>query len=347
MKNLLLVAFFALMNLAQSSAASGIFQTYAIVNFGTGNTYLAGGANADGAPSFNGTDFGTPTTLTLNGGEVKTFKNGGSDVFGATIFYRVYKQGDTPGAFTDINLPFAENLPNGDDQRWDETSAGVDILAQATAGNGDYFLEVYWFSDNSDGGSFDSNGGSNYMASFTVNVLPVDLTSFTAKTENNTVNLAWTTALEINNDYFQIERKTAAEDWTAIGKVNGNGNSDTENRYAFADKNPANGVNFYRLKQTDYDGQYEYSFTVKAEIREPQILNVFPNPTAGSMSLDLPRDFTAGEVKIYDTTGKIVFTQKVNADTNLNLDAFTPGIYFARLFDENGRKAAESKIRKL
>ncbi len=328
-------------------ADAGIFQTYVIINSGLGNMYSAGGANADGALGFNGTGYATPASLTLNGGEIKSYKNNGSDVTGAFMHYRVYKQTDPAPAFIQLALPFDADLGNGD-QKWAETNAAVDILALATAGNGDYFLEVYWRITTNGGDIFDSDNGANYKASFSVNILPVDLTSFSANSEKNQVTLNWQTAQEINNDFFQIERKTIQnQEWEIIGKEQGEGNSEITVRYSFTDTKPANGLNYYRLKQTDFDGQFEYSEMVSVEIRNTISIDVFPNPTASELTIVTPNDFTKGEIRLFDAMGKMVLSNSINERNYLNLNDLNSGIYFFKVLDENGNIVAEDKVRKL
>lgn len=308
---------------------------------------MAGGINSDGAPTtFAGTNFGTPTTLILNGGEVKTFKNGISDVFGADIFYRVYKQGDVPGAFTQVSLGFDSDLGGGD-QKWATTAAGVDILAAASAGNGTYNLEVFWRAPSSDGDHFDSNGGSNYTATFMVNVLPVELSRFTANTVNlSEVALTWTTSQEINNNYFEVERRTGSNTWETIQRIQGAGNSDYAIDYAFTDKTPEQGLNYYRLKQTDFDGTFDYSTTVKAEITRINI-SVFPNPSTSLVTVSVPETVEKGTLQIFDASGKIVLNESVSARNEIGVNQLLPGIYFIRISGQRGNVVAEGKFRKL
>lgn len=145
----------------------GIFQTYIIYDLdGAGNVFRAGGINSDLAPVYNGLNLGTPTSLILNGGEVKTFKNSGGDVFGAEIFYNVHPAGSGPGPFNGIPLPFDANLANPGDQRWQQALAGVDVLNGLAPGN--YELEVFWKITSNIGDQFDSDFGNNFKASFTV-----------------------------------------------------------------------------------------------------------------------------------------------------------------------------------
>lgn len=156
-------------------AAWGPFQTYAILDFGQGNSFRAGGLNPDGAGTFDTFHYGffrPGDTFILNGGEVKTYKNGSSNVCGGILHYRVYKECETPGGFSTIALPFESNLGGGD-QRWQQTAANVDLLTGLS--KGDYVLEVFWEVDGNEtdpGGCgeslFDSNFGTNFSATFTV-----------------------------------------------------------------------------------------------------------------------------------------------------------------------------------
>lgn len=156
------------------SASWDIFQSYAVLDYGDGNIFHAGGINSDAATSFDGQYYGffrTGDTFTLNGGELKTFKNSGSNVCGGSIYYRVYKVCEAGGAWNSIVLGFESNLPNPGDQRWQTTNAGIDLLSGLT--KGDYILEVYWEAIGDDFGGctgfkYDSNSGANFTATFTV-----------------------------------------------------------------------------------------------------------------------------------------------------------------------------------
>lgn len=171
LRKILLLALLA--STTQVFAAWDIFQSYAIIDFGDGNNYRAGGFNADGAPDFDTYYYGffnSSDVLLLNGAEIKTYKNSGSNVCGGGIAYRVYKECETPGSFTLVNLPFAADLGGGD-QQWAATSENINILSGLSAG--DYVLEVYWEAYGDDFGGctdtkFDSNFGANFRAYFTV-----------------------------------------------------------------------------------------------------------------------------------------------------------------------------------
>ena len=160
---------------AESTDDWNIWQSYVILNSGLDNVYMAGGLNPDAVhPSFDGADFGSlstdGSTLILNGGEIKTYKDNSANVCGGNIQYRVYANGETPGIFNAVSLGFAADLGNGN-QKWNKDDAGVDLLNGLTPG--DYTLEIYWDADGDTFGgcgstNYESNNGANYAASFSV-----------------------------------------------------------------------------------------------------------------------------------------------------------------------------------
>lgn len=168
---------------SDAQAAYGLFGSngsFTIINAnGGGNVYyhMTGGANAAFDGAFLGSyNPGIGNTLVLNGGELQTFENGGDSVTSpASLFYRIYTTGSPTGSFSDISL---NNLsfpgPPGDEKR-DNTSAGVNLLAGLL--NGNYTLEVYssaavdWngqLGGPAEDTIYANNGGSNYKATFTL-----------------------------------------------------------------------------------------------------------------------------------------------------------------------------------
>lgn len=111
--------------------------------------------------------------------------------------------------------------------------------------------------------------------------LPVELVSFEAVVEGNVVKLVWSTASELNNDYFVVERMTTSNTGTEIGRVTGHGTVKTAHAYSLYDENPQPGLNYYRLRQTDFDGTFTYSKIVLvhvADVNDSKGLVVYPNP---------------------------------------------------------------------
>ena len=148
--------------------------------------------------------------------------------------------------------------------------------------------------------------------------VPVELTEFNAKTDDNIVKLLWKTATEVNNYGFEIQRKQ--EQWDSIGFVAGNGNSNSPKDYAFADTLEMPGVYTYRLKQVDNDGTSEYSSEVQVDltkiIKDYIMMQNYPNPFNPTTSIQyaissLP-DGKAGRqfvsIKVYDLLGSEIAT---------------------------------------
>lgn len=111
--------------------------------------------------------------------------------------------------------------------------------------------------------------------------VPVELISFAATTNGNEVILNWSTATELNNLGFEIQRSIEAEEFFTVGFVNGHGTTTEQNNYTYSDKNLENGKYYYRLKQVDYNGSYEYSDAVEVEWRAFNSFLLeqnFPNP---------------------------------------------------------------------
>ncbi|MBX7050135.1 MAG: VCBS repeat-containing protein, partial [Chitinophagales bacterium] len=113
-------------------------------------------------------------------------------------------------------------------------------------------------------------------------LLPIELTDFTGSQQGHAVKLEWTTASELNNDKFIIERSSNGDDFDAIGIVSGAGTTEIVHNYQFFDQAPAGGINYYRLKQVDLDGAFTYSQMIVVEVSgEASYLKIYPNPSNG------------------------------------------------------------------
>jgi hypothetical protein len=176
-KMLAVVAAFGLAA-AGAHADSGIFGSFVQVN---GDWYQTANPGATQITDFEGANLGSfdlSDTLEITGANVLTFKNGGSDVTGAEIQWRVYLVGDVPGAFTAAGIGFGADAPfndpagngyvNGGDQVWGDLpgSGGVQNIMPLAVGN--YEVEVFYRATSTDGDHFSNAGGNNFTASFTV-----------------------------------------------------------------------------------------------------------------------------------------------------------------------------------
>jgi hypothetical protein len=145
--------------------------------------------------------------------------------------------------------------------------------------------------------------------------LPIELLSFDAQPVGNTVLVNWTTASEINNDYFTIERSADALNYTAIGTVDGAGNSNSSRSYQFTDVQPLQGVSYYRLRQTDFNGTTEVfdPAVVNFNAASAQGVSMFPNPAVDYAHIMLQSEASGnGTIRITDLSGRVVFEQNVS-----------------------------------
>lgn len=161
---------------------------------------------------------------------------------------------------------------------------------------------------------------------------PVELTFFRGEYEVESVALSWQTASEQNNAFFQVEHSTNGSVFQPLGIVPGSGNSTTSSDYNFRHQHPAEGLNYYRLKQVDYDGKFEYSPMIS--VRASGIdRSVFPNPVDDV--LFVKGDAAETIVSIRDAAGRTVL-EKINAgDGPIDFSHQPSGIYFVEIQTNN------------
>ncbi len=189
---------------------------------------------------------------------------------------------------------------------------------------------------------FETMPGSEFLAIVEAicvqNPLPIKLISFEAKAQENQVQLTWTTSKETNSAGFEIERSQNGKDFTKIGFVKSEankGNSYESLGYVFIDESPNLENNYYRLKQLDLDGKFEYSKIKSVIMENEDAIKVFPNPTSDFVKIE-----THGTkirlLELLDAKGSVVFKAN-NVQTNIDLTGKSPGIYFLKIVKENGK----------
>jgi len=164
---------------------------------------------------------------------------------------------------------------------------------------------------NQDGGSLDG-WGLRFCVSG--GVLPVNWLSFTAKRSGEkSIQLDWSTVAEINNKEFQVERSRDGISFEQIGVINAGNNTSGVQYYVFTDMKPFAGVNYYRLKQVDKDGKFQYSSIAKVTIdQDKNVFTVTPNPATSSSVITFLKDNKQLTVKLVDVSGKTVYTVSRN-----------------------------------
>lgn len=182
--------------------------------------------------------------------------------------------------------------------------------------------------------------------------LPVELIEFTANRVDQIVQLDWTTLTEINNDYFEIE-KLLEENFKPIVKIAGAGNSNKEQNYRAYDRYPADGYNYYRLRQVDFDGKATYS-TIKSVLfksTNSSFSKLYPNPNDGQF-LYIELNTKEGNTihwSILDEKGVLILNNKTQSTdqevTRIELlrgAVLSSGVYFLRLI--NGQEIHIEKV---
>ncbi|MEM9916908.1 MAG: T9SS type A sorting domain-containing protein [Bacteroidota bacterium] len=176
--------------------------------------------------------------------------------------------------------------------------------------------------------------------------LPVEMASFEAyPKDDQQVNLVWTTASELNNDYFTVERSKDGQQFEAIGEVEGAKNSEVEQSYFFVDTEPT-AFNYYRIKQTDLNGAFTHSEVRQVSFKQKAELKVFPNPAQHQVSISLGDSAFEGSLSLYDASGRLLleaFPGQEDFPYRLSINNLPDGIYWLRAVS-NGQAFSERLV---
>ncbi len=180
----------------------------------------------------------------------------------------------------------------------------------------------------------------SYLAAFCAIVLPVQFTDFKANEQNGRVRLDWETSSETNSDYFTIERSTNCLAWQAIGTVKAAGNSTTLLNYVFYDEEPFLGKSYYRIQQTDQDGNSDYSPIDDVEITDDT--RVFPIPAVEQVTINFTKS-TDKEIHILNAVGEPVQCNVTPGVYSYSFDiqALPKGMYFFEIISGDNKSYKE------
>jgi len=215
--------------------------------------------------------------------------------------------------------------------------------------NGIQYVEIFGltgFSGGSGATGASPNGGSP---------LPVELISFVGWNDGDVNELEWVTATELNNEVFVVERSADAINFVEIGSVPGNGTTNYEITYNLTDYTPIQGVNYYRLKQIDFDGTFEYSYIIAVEVEggvaRTSIVKLHPNPANQLINIQLQSaNNTKFTMTILDVTGRVVEVFDIQVERGLNppfaikLDDYPQGVFLIKLYDNNSGETLDAKF---
>lgn len=167
--------------------------------------------------------------------------------------------------------------------------------------------------------------------------LPVELSSFEGQEMDKGIELTWVTQSEKDNSHFEIESSTNGVDFTRIGKVDGIGFSNETIVYNFIDENPAAGKNYYRLKQSDFDGTYVYSNVIVITAKNVSTeVSISPNPVQETARVQLEIVQPNSMIQIISNTGQVVKEYPVNdLVEEIFMGDLPSGVYFFRLISNS------------
>jgi uncharacterized protein YqiB (DUF1249 family) len=171
---------------------------------------------------------------------------------------------------------------------------------------------------------------------FAGGALPVKLLSFTARTNNNDVTLAWNTENEINTSYFELEVATDGTTFKKLATLKAN-NLSQKNSYSYVHANATGNLLFYRLKQIEFDGKFTYSATVKVILDKNGRVTIYPNPASDVLLLSNIKTANNDQVQVLTSDGKLLLQQNATANMRVNIKKLAQGNYVLRLVSKDGK----------
>ena len=182
----------------------------------------------------------------------------------------------------------------------------------------------------------------DYPIPINASSLPVELITFKGELkENKTTLLSWSTASELNNNYFEVQRKSQkTNNWESIGKVRGFGNSHQLISYNFTDNDPQEGENYYRLNQVDFNGKSEYSTTIMIKLDgsstdKNESFAVYPNPVRNEIWIKSENNITDDNsvaLDVYNISGDRIYSSVMKDNLqHIDLTPYQKGMYFIKI----------------
>ena len=318
-----------------SALGSGMANTvWALAVDGNGNLYAGG-------------DFATAGGVTVNrvaiwdGANWSALGSGVNGQVNALVFDGAGNL-FAGGSFTAFGSNAASRVAMWDGASWSALGAGV---------NSDVRVLAYDGNTNLYAGGFFTTAGFNFVPANRVALwngavtLPVELTTFTATSHGQAATLNWQTASETNNAGFYVEIERNAE-WVAMGFVDGHGTTQHAQSYTYTVEDLLPGTHRFRLKQIDFDGQFEYSPVVEATVEVPgnyYFSSAYPNPFVEKTRLEFAVKWEQEvELTLYNIQGRLVevlyrgiAAAEVVKAVEVTGAGLPSGVYVARLVGAN------------
>lgn len=342
------------------STTSSLTLTSGDLNLNSQTLALGNSASIGGSPGSSSHVIATSGNLT------KGYSGTGSFAFpvGDGTSYTPITLNFTSGTFASgnagVNLTVAKHPNNSSSsdfisRYWTVSSSGISDFSCAVTGSYDD-TDISGTEGDMVGGKWDGSSwtdlgsvtpGSNQVtgtvtsfSDFTAGeptAFPVEWLDFRAEfTKDNLVQLDWITANELNADFFAIERSQDQNQWNQLGMVQATGNSQEPVKYRYQDLHPLRGNTYYRLRQVDIDGAFEYSSTVEVNWNDHPVL-VYPNPVVDLLHIELPGS-ASRKLQIFDIHGRLVLKANlISGKHSIHIAHLSPGRYILQLKDKKGR----------
>ncbi|MCB0738779.1 MAG: T9SS type A sorting domain-containing protein [Bacteroidetes bacterium] len=303
----------------------------------------------------NSNSFGADQSFLILGSDNAALTGAGVTDFGTTTnaenidarIARIWKLNET-GTVGSVRLKFdLTNFPGVKTHSgtYDYSKLRLLIDADSVFASGAYSLSPTTYSSSDTTIEFDYNfsSGVSFISIGTLDEsgnapLPVEFTYFKAESVGSLIELEWGTSMELDNDKFEIQHSLNGVKWSKLDEVAGYGTTDVDHTYNWLHENPMVGLNYYRLKQVDFNGEFEYSPVVSAKISDglvnkATLVSLFPNPVVSMLQfdLDMPND-VQGIATIVNQNGSVEQTELLRFLTGthnykLDLERLQPGIY--------------------
>ncbi|HRN42562.1 MAG TPA: T9SS type A sorting domain-containing protein, partial [Vicingus sp.] len=261
---------------------------------------------------------------------------------------------------TDFKYQWAHAITSAAVTSWDNYASAVHLDRSQTPSP--VYVWGYFrnnstqdFDPNNAGGDFTATGTADnaFLAKYsTLILLPIKLSSFEVKPiKSGKAELTWVTSTEINNDYFTIQRSSDLKLWEDILVKKGAGNSNQNQHYVDYDFYPLKGVSYYRLKQTDFNGEFSYSEPKLFKLKGLSDVQIYPNPASNELNIYFDEQ-AGGNVKISITNalGQIVFNESFSGNElntlKISLNEIPSGFYHVSFATDEELKTQKLIIKK-
>lgn len=309
---------------------SGSWTLTGTLEFGTGNL-----ANSESGKLEVSVGVRNPVTST----SLSAFCAGGTSTVSFTGLY--------PGRNYTVNYDIAGTAFTSPSFTTDASGNGSFVVGPLTATNYNQLFTASSFLTNAS-----CSHGATVLNSATLlegtgcSSLPVTFGNVDVRATSEGNLIFWTTATEVNNSHFFVEKSQNGMDWISIGKVNGQGNSSVVKKYSFIDRDKSSGRSLYRIRQVDFDGKYSFSKIVKAEIRETGKVVLSPVPVNDLLSIEVPASRKLKQITLYSYNGERVLRKDLPGQpVKLSLRSLKQGTYVVRLVFADGQETIERIVK--